>query len=230
MTEKTAAPGEPKSLTLPVTRAAHEHGVPGKEGQWRRPNGRFVPEANISEYDRQKETLLIPMIREVRELSAMLVDAKRRAFAAWRQFESDVLEDYGVEVTTAKGNGTLYTFEQTYRVTMNSSAVLAFDNRLKAAQELISACIADWSKTANQNLVALVQEAFETDRHGMVNVRKILSLRRIEIDDERWHSAMEAIAEATMEIDRAAYLNFYERVERNGKQEWELIPLSMAKA
>ena len=32
------------------------------------------------------------------------------------------------------------------------------------------------------------------------------------------------------EVDRASYLNFYRRIEVNGKTQWELIPLSLARA
>lgn len=214
-----------------VIPAAWEHGDKTQEGKWLNHKGRFVPEKNVAEYDRKKENLVIPLIRTATELSGLLEEFKRRAFQAWREFDVEAMEEYGVEINTDKGNGTLYSFDQRYKIQMCSSAVLEFDTRLKAASELISECLADWGQNADPNLMAVVSEAFEKDAKGMINVRKVLGLRRLQINDERWQVAMQAISDATMEVGRAAYLNFYERVEMApGRSEWRLIPLSLARA
>ena len=210
--------------------AADEHDDPTQKRKWRNQKGRFIPTANVSVYDQKKERMLISLLRGAQQLSEDLQEFKRGAFAMWRAFEAEALEDYGVETTTDRGNGTLYSFDQQYKVQMNSCSVIEFDSRIKAAQSLISELLREWGKNADENIMAIVNSAFETDQKGLINVRRILGLNRIKIQDDRWTVAMQAIQDSIIEVDRASYLNFYRRVEVNGKTQWELIPLSLARA
>ena len=210
--------------------AAYEHGILGQDGKWRNHHRNFVPAGNVSTYDKKKEDMLIPLLNEAKRIATELEDFKRRAFAAWHEFGQDALEDYGVEINTEKGNGTLYSFEQQHKAQMCSTAVIEFDNRIQAAASLIKECFDSWGEGADPNLMAVVNGAFDTDSKGMINVRKLLGLGRMRVDDERWQKAMDAIHDATLEVCRASYLNFYEREEVNGKAVWKLIPLSLARA
>jgi hypothetical protein len=67
---------------------------------------------------------------------------------------------------------------------------------------------------------------FEVDRDGKLNTGRILSLRRYDIQDERWQAAMKAINEAAISIGTASYINLYERI--GNTDEWTLISLDFA--
>ncbi|WP_337050261.1 DUF3164 family protein, partial [Serratia fonticola] len=64
------------------------------------------------------------------------------------------------------------------------------------AKDIIDECVMEWSEGANANLRAIIFDAFEVDKAGKLSVSRILSLRRIKIDDPRWLTAMEAISES----------------------------------
>lgn len=72
----------------------------------------------------------------------------------------------------------------------------------------------------------LIQDAFKTDSEGNLNHARILGLRRLDIKDERWNSAMKAIGESVQVIGSKQYVRFYER--RDDTDQYDAIPLDMA--
>lgn len=72
----------------------------------------------------------------------------------------------------------------------------------------------------------LVQQAFETDKEGKINVGRVLALRRLEITDEKWQRAMQAIGESVQVVGTKTYMRFYERVD--GSEQYTPISLDFA--
>lgn len=89
---------------------------------------------------------------------------------------------------------------------------IAFDERLQAAKALIDECLADWTEGARPEIHAIINRAFQTEKEGEVNTGAVLALRRLEIDDERWSKAMQAIGEAVQVVGSRSYIRVYERV------------------
>ncbi|WP_146208560.1 DUF3164 family protein, partial [Haemophilus influenzae] len=54
--------------------------------------------------------------------------------------------------------------------------------------------------------------AFNVDKEGNLNTSRILGLRRVDIQDERWQNAMQAISESVQVVSSKAYVRLYERV------------------
>nr|PRK21838.1 hypothetical protein BV206_01488 [Haemophilus influenzae] len=50
------------------------------------------------------------------------------------------------------------------------------------------------------------------DKEGNLNTSRILGLRRVDIQDERWQNAMQAISESVQVVSSKAYVRLYERV------------------
>lgn len=57
---------------------------------------------------------------------------------------------------------------------------------------------------------AIVNQAFDTDKEGQINTGRVLSLRRLDIKDERWLRAMNAIGEAVQVVGSKSYIRVYE--------------------
>ncbi|KOP31795.1 sulfate transporter, partial [Xenorhabdus sp. GDc328] len=89
---------------------------------------------------------------------------------------------------------------------------IAFDERLQAAKALIDECLADWTVDARPEIQTLINQAFITDKEGDINTGRVLALRRLGIDDERWVQAMVAIGEALQVVGSKSYLRVYERI------------------
>jgi hypothetical protein len=86
--------------------------------------------------------------------------------------------------------------------------LINFDERLQVAKELIDACLLDWAQSSDPKIKALIMSAFQVDKRGRINTARILGLRKLEIDNERWHQTMAAIGEAVSVRDTAVYFRF----------------------
>ncbi len=103
---------------------------------------------------------------------------------------------------------------------------LAFGPELHVAKELIDDCVSDWTSQSGAEVRTLVQHAFETDREGLVNRVAIFRLLRIEIDDERWRRAQDAIRDSIRTIGSKNYVRLYARPAPG--QGWRPVPIDIA--
>ena len=111
-------------------------------------------------------------------------------------------EQYGAKVGGNKGNLTITTYDGRYKVQRQVSETLVFDERLQAAKALIDECITEWTEGSRDEIRALINDAFQVDKEGRINTGRVLSLRRLKIDDERWRQAM--LAKAVIAVLLAA--------------------------
>jgi hypothetical protein len=89
---------------------------------------------------------------------------------------------------------------------------LAFDERLQAAKALIDACIKDWTQGSRSEIKALIDNAFQVDKEGKISTGRVLGLRRLDIKDQQWQSAMQAISDSVQVLGSKPYIRIYERV------------------
>ena len=188
--------------------------------------GRLVPESLISPIDRMRDDLVQELVAKAQATHRALADFKAAAFADVAAFVALSAEKYGVKRGGNKGNVTLYSFDGRFRVSLAVADHLVFDERLQAAKALIDECIIDWSADARDEIKVLVQSAFDTDKEGKINTGRVLALRRLDIKDEKWQAAMQAIGESLQVVGSKSYVRFYQRVGDTDK--YEPIPLDVA--
>ena len=68
-----------------------------------------------------------------------------------------------------------------------------------------------WSEGVNENLRAIVDDAFNVGKSGLVSTSRVLGLRRLNIKDATWKKAMDAITESMQVVSSKTYMRFYER-------------------
>lgn len=200
---------------IPATTTEKEKAMPEvtiPEGYMRDAQGRLVPLSLIKPVDQERDRLVRELSTVAENLHADLVKAKTRIFGDVAAFADLSAEQYGVKRGGKKGNITLHTFDGEYKLQLATAEALTFDERLQAAKSLIDECITEWARGSRPEIMALVQQAFQTDKEGNLNVGRILALRRLEITDERWQEAMRAIGESIQVIGSKQYVRFYKRV------------------
>jgi hypothetical protein len=74
----------------------------------------------------------------------------------------------------------------------------------------------------------VITRAFNTDREGQINRAALYSLLRLEIADERWKQAMQAIRDAMRVVGSKSYVRFYQRPASDAA--WQPITIDLAKA
>lgn len=173
--------------------------------------GNLVAEANIRPQDMLEDELVTKLAIRAANLSADLFAFRTQALAEITAFRDLVAQQYGATKGGAGGNMTLTSFDGSVQVQVAVAKSITFGPELQAAKELIDDCVTRWSEGANNNLRTLVFDAFQTDRQGKISTDKVLGLRRLEIADETWARAMDAISDAVRVIGSKTYLRVYRR-------------------
>ncbi|EMM2166454.1 DUF3164 family protein [Klebsiella pneumoniae] len=196
------------------------------EGYWIDAKDAFIPVKLLKPIDLARDTLVGEIVTKAIELNKLMKEFKENSFGDISAFVDLSANEYGVKLGGKKGNVTLYSFDGRYLIQRAMADRIAFDERLQAAKELIDQCLADWTEGARPELQILINRAFSTDKSGAVSTGAVLALRRYEIDDQRWHRAMEAIGESLQVIATSSYIRIYERI--GDTDQYTPIALNMA--
>lgn len=195
-------------------------------GYWQDAKGSLIPESMIKPIDRERDSLVKALVAKATELSKFMAAFKAEAFGDIQAFIELSLEQYDTSMGGKKGNVTLYTFDGRYKIQRAIQEHISFDERLQAAKALIDECLKDWTAQAAPELKAIVNGAFDADKQGNISTGRVLGLRRLDIKDERWLKAMQAISEAVQVVGSKSYIRVYERI--GDTDQYRAIPLDIA--
>ena len=190
-------------------------------------NGRgdLVPTSKIKDVDLLRDDVVREIVDGAQNISAQLQSFKEMAMSMAESFCEISLEKHGVKYGGKKGNISLTTYNGEFRVSIDVQDILEFDEQLQAAKELVDRCIRKWSDGAEDNLRILVNDAFRVDKKGNVDTKRILELRRYEINDSDWEKAMEAITDSI----KVNFSKRYMRIHRRDNQgKYKQIPLDFS--
>lgn len=188
--------------------------------------GRLVPESMVKPIDQLRDQTVQRIVEDAKKLQKQMIDFKSRAFLDIAAFVEASHEQYGVKVGGSKGNITLVTFNGQYKIVRQIAEHIQFDERLQAAKELIDECIRRWTEGSNDNIKALIDEAFQVDKQGNISTGRILGLRRLAIDDPQWITAMQAIVDSIRVTGSTSYVRIYERIDDTDR--YHAISLDLA--
>lgn len=190
--------------------------------------GRLVPKDRVKPVDKARDDLVKRIAKQARKISGELSKVKGEVFEDVEAFVERSAAEYGKSIGGKKGNMTLYSYDGSLKLQIANGETKVFDERLQVAKSIIDECIHEWAKGSNKNIQALVEHAFQVDKTGKVSVERVLSLRRIDIEDERWEEAMKAIADSIQIAGSKRYFRIYERVGET--DEYRPIALDAASA
>lgn len=187
--------------------------------------GRLVPIESIRQIDLERDALVNEIVTKAKELAGTISAFKAATMGDIQSFVELSAEKYNAKLGGRIGNVTLTSFDGLYKVVRSIDEYQVFDERLQAAKVLIDECITEWSAGSCSELRTLINGAFQVDKQGRLNVNRILSLRRLDITDERWIQAMTAIGESLQTVGSKPYLRIYERQTEGG---YKPLPLDVA--
>ncbi|MGZ8362449.1 MAG: DUF3164 family protein [Caulobacteraceae bacterium] len=190
--------------------------------------GRLVPLANVRVTDKLIDGEVRKIIDFAQELSARIARFKRHTLADFAALSALLDQEYGVSVGGEKGNTTFTSFDGCRKVTLQVADNIVFGPELQAAKALVDECLNDWADGANDNLRAIVNQAFNVDQEGLVNRAEMFRLLRLDITDERWGRAMQAIRDSIRVVGAKEYVRFYERP--NPRAKWQAVTIDLAAA
>ncbi len=188
--------------------------------------GRLVPVESIKEIDLMRDDLVMEIVAQAEQTHTQLAAFKQKVFGDVRAFVELSAEKYGAKIGGRKGNISLLSYDGKYKVLIANQDHIVFDERIQAAKSLIDECIKSWTAGASMEIKALIDRAFEVDKEGRLNTGRILTLRRVNIDDARWHQAMQAIGDSIQVVGSKSYVRVYRR--KGDSDVYEQISLDIA--
>lgn len=196
------------------------------EGYWKDARGALIPEDMIKPIDRERDALVRDLVSAAKGLNGALKNFKDSSMADIAAFVELSAEQYGAKIGGVKGNVTLYSFDGKYKIQRAISEHMQFDERIQAAKSLIDECLQEWTEGSRSEIKTLIERAFDVDKEGNLNTNKILALRRVDIQDDRWKRAMDAISESVQVVGSKSYIRIYERIGES--DQYRAISLDMA--
>ena len=187
--------------------------------------GALVPISSIKPTDLMRDDLIKEIFAKVKPLNQKLAELKHEAINDLRSFIEISANEYGVALGGKKGNVTLTSFDGEYRIQIAMQDTLHFDERLQAAKQLIDECLQEWTQDSGDDLKTIVQAAFDVNKEGQINTSRVLGLRRLNIQNEKWLQAMNILSDSIQVQASKEYVRFYQR-NKDGK--YELINLDIA--
>jgi hypothetical protein len=196
------------------------------EGFKQNASGHLVPMDQIREQDLIRDMTVIDLVSEAKALHADLRHFKYKALNDIADLISTSAEKYDVKIGGKKGNVKLSSYDGKYKVERSIADCITFTEELEAAKALITECIDEWTVSSSKNVTALINRAFKTNAQGQVKTAAVLELIRLEIEDEKWQRAMEALKDSIHVSSTTTYIRFYQRVGMT--DQYEAIPLDIA--
>jgi hypothetical protein len=187
--------------------------------------GHWVPEATIRPSDLAIDEFVVETAANWIQLQTLVRTFKAKVFGDVQALLDLIAEKYNVKKGGKKGNVQIFSYDGRYKLIVAVADSISFGPELQAAQQLICDCLHSWTENSGVELRTIVNAAFDVDASGNVNVGRILSLRRYNIDNEDWRQAMKAIGDAIMVVGSKQYVRLY---ERNKVGEYIAVPLDIA--
>jgi hypothetical protein len=196
------------------------------EGFVRNAMGHLVPVDQVREQDKLRDQVARELAEEAKTLSRALKNFKKKSLGDVADLISIAGERYGVQMGGKKGNVTIATYDGRYKVQRCYADRLTFTEEMEVAKAMVYDCIRAWSKGADDHLLAIVDRVFSPGRNGQIKTADVLDLLRLDINDNRWEAAMQAVRDSILVTGSAVYLRVYERIGESDS--YKAIPLDLA--
>ena len=178
--------------------------------------GALVPESYVKPIDQLRDDLVSRIVGVADELRSAMQDVKIGVIEDIETFMEIAAEEHGVTVGGKRGGLTLTTYDGRYKVSLVVNDRQSFTEGIFLAKEIIDGCIERWASGANANLKVLIDQAFQLNQSGRMDIRRVLALRKLDINDEEWNKAMNIISDAVQVDTTKTYFQIHKR-DKDGK-------------
>jgi hypothetical protein len=208
-----------------MTTTPTEEEIP--EGMMLDSQQRLVRIENIKPIDLARNELVLEIIEKAKKLGVAVAKFKLQTLEDVGAFVELSNETYKKNLGGKKGNVTLTSYDGQNQVKRSMQDVMSFDERMLAAKALIDECSMCWAESACPEAQVIIQDAFRPNSAGDLSTARILGLRRLNIKDPKWLTAMDAITESLLVLSSQSYIRCYERAETGGYKQISLDPMNL---
>lgn len=143
------------------------------------------------------------------QLSDQVARFKAHTFNNISAFEALLAQEYGAKIGGKKGNKSLMTVDNLFKVQVAVADRIAFGPEMQTAKLLFDECLNEWSAETRAEVRGLVTDAFNTDKEGTVNHALVYILLRRGSTDTRWKRGQDAIRDAMRVVGSTTYVRCY---------------------
>lgn len=191
-------------------------------------DGGLIPEDAVKTVDKLQDELVRKIIGYAVPLSAQVARFRQHCFDDVDGFVALLEQEYKARRGGSKGNLTFTSFDGLLKVVVQVSENIVFGPELQVAKGLVDECLREWSSGSRTEIRAIINRAFDVDNQGRINRNDLLSLLRLEIEDERWQNAMKAIRDSFRVVGSKRYVRIYQRADAQAA--WSPISIDVAAA
>ena len=217
---------------MDIAEAGPAEGVEIVNGKlcWIDNRGNYIRDELVKPTDKIEDQTVRSIIKFARTLSAQVTRFRLHTMADLSTLDNMLAEKFGFVKTgnKGKGNRTYMTFDGLMKVTVQVAEFMDFGPELQVAKGLVDQCLTEWSAESRPEVQTIITRAFNTDQEGKVSRTAVLMLLRLDIKDERWSCAMDAIRSAERPRSSKEYVRF--AVRESQDDEFTSISIDLAKA
>lgn len=190
-----------------------------KKKYWKNAEGDLIPVSRIFPHEKKSDRLVESLHKRIGNLQEKIKAEKAAIAKSVNDYLAVVAADHNEEW---EGGTTLFNFDKSKQVEVRLSKHYVTDERMGIAETKIKNLIRKWAPGSNDNLIALVEIAFELDKQGKYNVDKIIELRKVKIKDKEWKEAMDLAFDSISTDYTKTYFNF-----RKKNADGKLVPIPL---
>jgi len=180
--------------------------------------------------EKMKDALVNHLLGEAVAFGGIMSEFKQQAEAKVDAYFEELMAKYGLDAKhkTKKGNITLENFAGTAKVQIAVSDKLVFDEKIQLARMKFDEYFEEVTEGSSEEIKLLITKAFDVDKEGNVDVKKILELRSYNIRHPKWVEGVALIEESKKVVSSKSYIRFYKREDVS--RAYEHVSLDMAGA
>jgi hypothetical protein len=197
---------------------------------WNDGKGGHIADANVKAQDKLQDETVRKIMGYAQPLSEQVSRFKGHTIADLSNLDAIHDQQYGFvrRGNKGKGNRTYMTINRLMKVEVNIADQFTYGPELQVARGLVDECLTEWSIDAREELQSIISGAFDTDKEGKISRTRICSLLSLDIDDDRWRRAMDAIRDAQRIVGSKEYVRFFKR--QRVEDEFQAVTIAMAQA
>jgi len=178
--------------------------------------------------EKMKDELVNHLIGEAVAFGGIMREFKQKAEQEIERYFAALMDKYGLnpKAKSKRGNITLENFSGTAKVQIAVSDKLTFDEKIQLAKMKFDEYFEQVTEGSSEEIKLLITKAFDVDKEGNVDVKKILELRSYNIQHPKWVEAVALIEESKRVVSSKSYIRFYKREDTS--KPYEHISLDMA--
>lgn len=196
------------------------------EGYMQDAQGRLVPGDQVREQDKLRDAIVNDLAKDALAINKALREFKAKALADIADIIQIAADKWEVDLGGKKGNISLVSFNGQYKVQRVYAERIVFTEELEAAKELFGRCLDRWTADVSTPVRSLIDRAFRPNKSGQIRTAELLGLLRLEIDDDEWLQACDALKTSISVSGSTVYVRMYERI--GSSDQYRHISLDLA--